>query len=699
MDAQVPLNQTTTIPQDSTGTTKKRWTDFRSRIDICKQYRRKLVATWTANIDYRRGKPFASQTDEDRVTVPLDWSLVKNKQAMLFSQVPQIHIDHHPQSQTAGPWLYSFEQRLNDTLVTAGIETAIDECLPDCINAAGIGALLVSHEAITEDVEVPAISLANFLPQLAQQILATRTLPNGTPLPMTTVPRVKAHRYRVQRISPADLLWPINFTGADFDNAPWLGRVGRMSWPRAMNVFHLTEEDKSKVMSGEDRTTLDRLTHDVEKDKIQPDEMVSFDEIFYKEHDYDPNATSFDSIHHLVFLAGKEEPVVDELWKGQSETPDGNLTGAQRFPIRILTLTYITDETIPPSDSAMGRPQVNEINESRTQMIMQRKRSLPVRWFNVNGVDPSIQQSLMRGTWQGMIPVQGSGERLIGEVARAPMPQEDFAFNQIAMHDLDEIWQTGPNQEGNYNTGRRSAAEANIVQTNFTTRIGRERAKVAKFFCSTGEVLGGLLSLFEDPNSFGQGFDPAIAKSLSYSILADSTVLLDSNQRLQRLMNFINFTAKSGFVNLEPVLKEIATLNGLDPNLVIQPPQPKPPVEPNISLRLTGMQDLLNPLALAMLMKSGQAPPAELINQAKELIRQAVQPILGVVPAPPEGMPPGPGGPPQEGAAPIPPPLGGSLPPPAPISPPPPPPPQPGQAHPSWEAMSRINRRASDGHE
>lgn len=679
-------------PADSPDAPRKRNEDWRMRIDTCKIYRRKLLQNWTTNIDYRRGKPFSSQTDEDRVTVNLDWSLVKSKQAMLFSQVPRVHIDHPPQTITAGPWLQSYEQRLNDTLITAGIETAMDECLPDVINAAGIGAILVSHEAITEDVEVPAIDISAMPPQLQAFIMQTGTLPNGQPIPMETVPRTVDHRYLTQRISPADLLWPINFTGADFDNAPWIGRSGRMSWAQAVTNFKLKEEDRQALVGEEDRTTLDRLTHDIEKDKIMPDEMVGFDEIWYYDYQYDSTAQSYYTIHRLVFLNGKTEPIIDEPWKGQQIDVHGNLIGSFKFPLRILTLTYITDETIPPSDSAIGRPQINEINKSRTQMILQRERSLPVRWFDINRVDPVIQQSLMRGSWQGMIPVQGQGTNVIGEVSRASFPQEDFAFDRIAKNDLAEAWQVSANQEGDYNAGRHSAAEANIVQANFNTRIGRERAKVSKFLISICEVLGGLLTIFEPDTSFGQGFDPAIARTLSYSILADATVLLDSNQRLQKLLGFLNQTAKSGWVNVGAVLKEIATLSGLDPNVVITPPQPKPPVEPNISLRLTGMEDLLNPLALAMLIKSGQAPGNDLINQAKQLIAQAVTPLPGQTPSFP-GQVPGaiPGGmPPIPNQLPLP----GAPPPPAPQPQPPMPPPPPvGHAHPNWTAMENINKR------
>lgn len=674
-----------TLPSDATKKTdqlgpdltapdkaKKRHRQFKKRIEACKIYKRKLISGWSLNVDYRRGKPFATQSDEDRVAVNLDWALTKQKTAQLFSQVPAVRVNHPPQTvqPEAASWLHKFEQRINDTLLSAGIETAMDECLPDCINAAGMGIIIVAHESITDQVEVPAIDLATLPPEVHQQILQSGMMPDGTAVPMETVPRIVDHRYVVNRISPADFLWPVSFNGSNFDKAPWIGRTGRITWAEAQKRWDLPENEKSKYL-GSDKTVQDGISSDTEKEYDSGDDFVTFDEIFHWDYHYDPQAKNFSSIHHLVFIHSKDDPVVDEPWKGQQEDQEtGELIGAQRYPIRVLTLSYITDEAIPPSDSAVGRPQVDEINKARTQMILQREHSLPVRWFDVNRVDPTIQYSLMRGVWQGMIPVQGTGSNIIGEVARSQMAPENFTFYDIAKRDFLEMAGVGQGFSGG---DVETKGESQNIQANANTRISRERALVGKFFTSIAEVLGGLICVYEDPGSFGEGFSPAVSKTLSYSILADSTVLLDSNQRLQRLMQFINFTAKSGWVNIEPVLREIATLSGLDPSVVIQPPSPKPPVEPNISLRLTGTEDMLNPLTLAFLMKSGQAPDAKLIEQAKELITAAVTPPIPAAPQMgPDGMP-------------IPLPEPDALPEPA--------PPGVGEANSGWSAFPKVNQR------
>lgn len=663
-------------PQAEDPQKKELRTRLHKNIESCKQYRRQLIRDWQTNVDYRRGKPFPSQSDEDRIAVNLDWPSTDEKQSMLFSKVPAVRISHPPQTLApeATPWLHSYELKVNDTALQAGAYAAMEELLPDCINAAGIGVCLVSHEALTEMVPVPAIDLSMLPPELQMLISQTGTLPDGSPVPMTEVPRVIDARYRIARISPADFLWPLDFTGSDFDNAPWVGRSGRITWAQAVQRFGLDESEKSRVL-GESRQTLDRIdriSYEIERDNSENENTVSFDEIFYRHEAYDPNARSYTSIQHVVFVAGREKPVIDEQWRGQQFMEDGTLVGAQKYPIRVLTLSYVTDDPIPPSDSAIGRPQVDELNLGRTQQNLQRQHSLPIRGFNVDRVDPVIQHSLMRGTWQGMIPVQGNVSDIIGEVSGARMPAENFMFDRIAKSDYVEAIGVGPGMYQDVET----KAETQARSATAAGRIGHKRAKVGAFYVGITEVLGGLISIIEDPESIGEGFSPMISKALAYSILADSTVLLDAQARLNQLIQFVNFSAKSGYLNVEAVLKEIAVLSGL-PASVIQAPTPRPPEPVNMSLRLTGIEDLLNPMAVAMLKENGQAPTMKSIEEAKQLIAASVVPPM---PTPEQlGM--------INSLGIMPPPPGTEIPqterPPLAV----------GDANPQWAAMNRINAR------
>jgi hypothetical protein len=606
--------------------TTSRLQAWKARIATSKQKMRDLLPEWQKNIDYRRGKCFDSDSDEDRVAVSIDWSMTKSKKAQLFSQVPQVMLTpKHPSFNDAVP---VFAKVLNDALTKEKVGVAMDEAMDDTVNAAGIGVVIVSYEARTATTEVPAIDLSVYPPN--QQAL----LIESGQLPMTEVERVVDRRFPIEHISPEDFRWANEFTGADFDKAAWVGRSGRMTWAEAKNAFHLRDADREKVVTSEPHLSTDRLSpNDPYRDGES--EVVTFDEVFYWRYRFHPEEKSFNAIHHLVFVNGLDEPVIDEPWKGQRFDPDtGAYLGACSFPIRVCTLTHISGDAIPPSDSAIIRPQVNELVKSRSQMVQQRDHSIPIRWFDVNRVDPQIQDSMMRGEWQGFIPTQGDGTRAIGEVARANYPRENFDFDRVIKSDIQEALSLGPNQMGTYASGERSASEASIVDRSFQTEIGYQRAKVADFFVSIAEVLAGLLALYGDfelpsvgPDGIQrlQGWDRnQINQEFVFGIRADSTVRVDAQQRIAQLLRILDVAGKAPFVNPEPIIREIIELSNLDPATVMVEPQPKGPDQANISVRVSN-EDINNPIVLALLMKTGQAPSPDELNAAKALLAASAQ--------------------------------------------------------------------------
>lgn len=606
---------------------------WKARLDRCKKKRADLARDWSINIDYRRGKPFETASDEDRVAVSIDWSQTKAKQASLFSAVPTVMLT--PRHPAFAPAIPIFAKKLNETITDAKVGIAMDECLPDVINAAGIAAVIVGFESRQEMKRVPKVDTTLMDEATKAEVL-------GNPKAFDSVPQVHDQRFYCRRISPGELLWPTEFAKSDFDEAPWLGYSGRMTWAEAKATFKLDDAVKSEVVGqstagstgGVEGAQL-RNAHRTDPDGDSETDVVEYDEIYYWAHRFDADCFYFSKIRRLVFIRGLDKAVIDEDYKGQQMSSDGSYyVGVTKLPIRVLTLTYISDEAIPPSDTAVGRPQVDEMIKFRSQMMQQRDHSLPMRWFDVNRTDPAIVDALMKGTWQGMIPVNGDGSKAIGEVARASQPPEGFEHNRIISNDIQQSWQTGPNQTGDFNEGQRSASEANIVQSNFNTRIGYERARVASFFCGIAEVLAGLVAMFgnfetpeigKDGLQRLQAWDPkAIGNCYAYTIRTDSTVLLDSNQRMHKLSKFLDLTAKSGYVKIEPVLKEIAALAGLDPEAVIEAPAPKGPEPPNVSFRVSA-EDLKDITFLAAMVKAGYAPGPQEIEAAKQILMETVQ--------------------------------------------------------------------------
>lgn len=682
-------------PVDPAEALKKVADTFKGRIAVSKTDKRNRTGEWKRNVELRIGKPStlytSGVTDQDAQTeVNPDWSLTKTKTANLYSQVPTVRLSH--ENKVYGPAVAPFAKELNYELgeKRCNVGVAMEEQLNDVVNAAGIGFVVVGYAARFETVEVPAQDVfqsiqgpipVNQIPQnLLDEMIAAKAIPTKP------VQRPTDSKFFINRLSPTAGLWPKEFVGSNFDDADYIGFSGKKPWAVAKPEWQLKEEDKERcVGSVEEAPEHDLRT---ETDGTSSAEGVAYDEIYYWRYRVDPDEKSFKAIWKLVFVHGITDPVVHEPWKGQKYNEQSRkYVGACKFPVRVLTLTYITDNPVPPSDSSAGRPQVNDMRRSRSQMFQNRERSIPIRWYDSNRIDPLVGETLMRGDFQGFIPTNGDGSRSIGEIARASYPSEDMAFDQQTKADLMETWQIGANQQGVTQSGRQTAAETEVSQANFATRIGQERGRVAANFLSICEVLAGLMALYSDFPTLSPDEKQVMQKAwdsqsilhdLAFKIRPDSTIVLDSNQRLEKLAKFLNLTAKSGFVNPKPIIAEMAELSGIDDlGDVLIDPQPKGPEEPNISYRFSTKDDLLNPVVMAMLIKSGQAPSTQQIDEAKKLLLGSIEP-----PQPPAPQ----GAPGAEGAPGAQPPASGG-----------PAAPAPGEdMHPGWSAGNRIVKRSRD---
>ena len=642
---------------------------FKSSISLSKAHRRQFSSEWKRSVDLRLGRIAQVNTngypitdgDDLQTEINPDWYLTKTKTANLYSQTPQVQLSHENSQYAAAVPIFgkSLNYELSDRRANIGVP--MEETLNDVINAAGVGAIMVGYAARFETVQVPSIDLSPYSPE-QQQALQDAGL-----VQMIDSQRATDYRFYTTRISPTDLLWPAAFTGSNFNDADWIGHTGRMGWASAKLEFKLDDAVKEQVISGEQRDTQDDLRAQPEKGALMAFETVKYDEIFYWRSRVDPDEKNFKSIWRMVFIHGMDgKPVIDEQWYGQTLSGKG-LVGATKFPIQFLTLTYITDNPVPPSDSAAARPQVNDLRRSRQQYFMNRQRSRPVRWFDVNRVDRLIQDNLMRGDFQGFIPTNGPGDRAIGEIVRAAYPPEDMAFDRTTNADLQTMWMLGSNQLGQVSSGEHTAAEVQTIQANAQTRIGQERALVQKFFLNCVEVLAGLMALYSDfPNLTDQERQTMLQAwngkqvlgDLVFSVRPDSTVLLDASQRIDRLTKFLNITAASGVVNIQAIIEEIAELSGLDPSMVMKDPPPPKPDDAAVSFRFTGKEDLYNPVVLALLVKQGQAPSPQDLQTAEQILMAAQQ--APMIPPPPgapgvPGAPPmaSPGGPPPPGAPPV----------------------------------------------
>lgn len=636
------------------------WLPWQNRIKAARQRRDDLVSEWQDNVDRRRTRASTTTSAEsasvtaltpNRVTVPKDWSFTKAKIANLYSQTPEVRLT--PKNEQFAPAVEPFGREVNTVVKDCSVGTTIEEVLADVVNAAGIGAVLISCDKRTEPRLVPKYD------EMVVQM-------TGQPQEFTPVETVVDLKYLVDRISPTDLLIPSDFTGSNYNHARWLGHDGRMTWEQAKAQLGLTDDVKDDVLGTDKRTKGGSLNTDP-TNKFKDSEVVNYTELFAWRHYYDASETNFSALQRLVFVDGLDVPPVNENYKVQIKQPDGRIIGVRINPIQVLTLTYISDDSLPPSDSSVAKYQVSELEASRTAMQDQRRHSVPIRWGDTNRISSNARAKIDQGDYQGFIWTNGPGDRAIGEVARAAYPTERFEFDAIMNRDITDIVQIGENQAGNFASGERSAREAGIIDRQFQRRVGQEQDKVQRFFLGIVEVLAGHLALygtFDLPDELGQ-LRQEMANGFLYSVRVDSTVRQDADERIEKLTRGLNLTAQSGYVNPKPIISEIWELLGVDPAKVVIDPQPKAP-EP-VKVSVSKAEDLVNPLFVACLMRTGQAPTPDDIAAAIKLLQQAA---LGGVPLiPPQPSPDRPQGEVEN-------PKGSNL---------------------GWEAAPRIDRRADDG--
>ena len=688
---------------------------LKSRAETSKKHCREFHAEWKRNVDLRLGKNetvFGTDNDELQSEINPDWYLTKTKTANLYSQVPTVQGTHENKQYEAAiaPFMKAVNYELGEKRAYAAV--AMEEIGNDVVNAAGIGFIEVGYMARFESKLVPAVEQMKALSdeQLAQ--LGTPVeVPEGTVvapqqldamLHAKQVPMFRAdvpisYKFFMDRFSPSDGLWPAEFTGSNFDNADYMGRRGKMTWADALNEWKPTKtsrglrpEDKDAAISVSGPQPQDTLRSGSMRDTANI-ENVTYIVLYYWRHRVDPDEKYLKAIWKIVWVEGIDKPVIHESWKGQKLDEQRHAyVGSCKFPIRAGTDTYISDNPVPPSDSAAARPQVNDMRRSRSQLFQQRQRSLPIRGYNINVIDPLVMQAVEHGDFQGFIPVNGSNQNAIWEVARASYPAEDMEFDHVNKQDMMDMWQLNASQL-QQPQARKTSAESNIQQQSFATVIGQSRYKMARFFLGCVEVLMGWMVLYSDfptltdqeKQVMQQAWDQKhILHDLVLKVLPDSTIMLDTTSLIDREMKFLNMTVKSGFVNPKPILTKIAELSGHDPSEVIVQPQPKEE-KPNMSFSFGGKDDMQNAMVLALMLKYKMGPSPQEVQAALQLLMSASQPQA----------PTGPSGPGAEGpgAPGMPPPMPGGPP-----GQPPVPSPEDAAAHPEWVMASKIAKRSRE---
>lgn len=585
---------------------------------------------WDNNTKAYLGQTLDGEPAADTIVVPKDYSNVENKKALLFFQVPEVTLTaKQPNVEAAIPL---FQAVLNSKLASDEINAGalMDEVLFDVLCPAGIGASKIGYE-VEQDGE--AMVDQPVMDPMGQPIVDPMT---GQPaMTQVPVPNIVRERYFWERIPIKSLLVPVDFHGADFDKAPWLGFRFETDLALAARTYGVEKDQLKPAKSDEDL----RIKGDLQIEASGGEKVCGY-EIWYQMSRYHEDVVNGDLYGQIVWIDGMDAPVVARQSPYQT-VQNGRLVGGMRgSPIHILTLRYVSDQAVPMSDVGMSRGLVDELGKGRTDMVTQRKRTAPIVGYDPAQYSVDQVQKIASGDIQEFVPIPGFGtaQAAMGEIRRASFPRENFTFNDYIDRDIQELWAMGSNQQGVSSKGKTTATEASIQQSATQTRMKREQVMVARWFVAGVQKLGALIQLFADEPDYVEVVGPDGAKALqswdktaiqgrfAYNAKPDSTLQLDAAWDKKQALDEYQFFRKDPLVNEQALLTRTFRKIGADPAQMIKQPQPAQPPPTTPSFAFKGED--LNPaspqfsIVLEVLAKGGIQISPQALQQAQMVATQ-----------------------------------------------------------------------------
>lgn len=632
-----PESDRLTLPSEGRGS-RDFWT---KELDAATERIDPLKAEWDENVLDYRAKTLKSTPLTHSVVVPRSFSFVEQKISQLFFQLPDVHLTSLQDGlDDAVP---VFQARLNQALGEDEINSlaTMDEVLFDALCPSGLMCSVIGYENFqqgTSEIQTgeepdPDAAMGPSLGQPDPTQLPGSILGIGTPAPappmiptMATVPNYVYQRYFFTRLSPPSILIPQGWSGSVYDRAPWLGYRAEDDWA-LLKVRYQLPPDMAKPSSkniDDEKLKLPGEPTQQTSSRVATDK-VAYTVIWVRASYVDPAEVHPETFRELVLADGMDTPLVYRNSKFQKRNTQGELVGLAGNPIHIGALRYVSDSAFPPSECSVGRSTSEELNVSRTQMLLSRDRSRPMRFADLGKIGGETGlEKLRKNIDQAIIPLESfdANNPPVSAVGLAAYPQQDFAFQQILDRDQDSLWAMGANQRGQQNQGRTSATEINKIDQWAETRLDKERRRALRYYLGAVRKIAALIQLFDDDTDYVRVVGPdkvarlqswdrqTIQGKYAFTANPNSALRLDQAQKITQGLKRYELWAKDPNVNRVELLEECCKDADLDPKKLIIPQlPPKGPDQPNISIRLDAEAlDIRNPnfpIYLAMLKTAG----------------------------------------------------------------------------------------------
>jgi hypothetical protein len=510
----------------------------------------------------------------------------------------------------------------------ANVDLTIRESLFDIFQTSGIGFTKICYEADVTQAPAPE--------NAPGAILGLATPP--APQPVVMNERVRWYRFSFEKgIIPSD------FTSTRWDEAPYLGmEFVEPLTPQSLAKYNLPPDFQSNV-------TRDELIASPDRDQRMPSstKLLKGVELWLYACYFDPTAANSQIMRRLVLIEGLKDKAaiytpspyqrVDQNGKLAPESMVGN-------PIHPICLRVASDTAYVPPDAAFTDPLVRIQNTMMAQDLALRDSNLP-RFLHAVGISGAIDKLKNLATGQGVaIPDETmlrGVERLIAPLPKLERAESDERMRSNVDRMQDMTLGISPNQAGGTTTGRRSATETAIIQQNVSVRLKAEQAILLGRVLEGTRKFDALVQQFWDAADYIEivGQDGArklmaynqahLSGRYAFDAQPDSQLTIDNASKIKHFEDFVNFMAKSGWLNMGSIGQEWANLMGYGGKGFLQQPQPPPPPPPDhpktsialtdVSLGIPEVLELLKVLGvdLTQLPMSPQLLAAMQIEAAK----------------------------------------------------------------------------------
>jgi hypothetical protein len=283
---------------------------------------------------------------------------------------------------------------------------------------------------------------------------------------------------------------------------------------------------------------------------------------------------------------------------------------------------------------------VNELNRFREQQILLRDSNIPLRVLNADVVPTEVQAKIARAEYGAApipMPAEFFASENLKEIAKATYPRENFVFEDKQDADIARTHAMDANQAGVQNDTARTATELQLIQSNSTVRLDKERNKVLQWYVKGVTKFSTLVQRYvteaqaaeivgrERARVWAQTM-PLVPAALAFDAAPDSALRVDATQRRKIALEKYQYFRNDPEVSAGELLKnEVFPAMGMDTRSLAKPvpPPPTQPEPPKASISIKG--DDLNPMmpqytgVLLVLKASGLdvsslPPPAPIIQ-------------------------------------------------------------------------------------